>query len=760
MTVLHPAIAVAGALAVAIPILIHLLLRRRRKPVMWGAMKFLLEAYRQQRRRLRLEQFLLLAARCLVILLAATAIARPLFEGASALGAGAARTVYILLDDSVASGARNGEGTALDAHKAAAGALLSSLAPADRVALVTLAGPAEPVVMPASSDVPAVRSIIDRLEPADSAADLAGALQRVRADIAAREDATQRSAQIVILSEFLTGSADTSRPLSQSLAGVEGVALLATPPRAQAPTNVQVLSIEPLRPVLIAGEPASLGGGQVRVRLRRTGEGVSQSAVTSLRLRFEGESAGALAPAAQARVQWSPGQTETTATLQIDPERAGSPASSAVLVAEIDRDDLEADNTRRRPLPTRDAISVGVVARASFGRAPSVDRLTPAQWLRMALRPTTIAPIDVRDIEPTAIDPASIAGLDALLIPRPDLVDAGAWRRLRRFADAGGLIVVFPPADTRVHLWADEMVGAFGLDWRIAREARTLETQTLSEETPDTPLFALLSGELVDLLRPVRVERALPIESVVADAGALLRLSAGPPWIAVATPGAAEVAEDDAGADWSEGRGRIIYVASAPTLAWTNLPAMPLMVPLVQELVRQGVGGGADARAVVAGAAPEAPSRAVVLEAVRESGRSVPVDRTGRAAEPLRSAGVFRALDEAGGVRGVLAVNPDADGARTDAQARSTVESWLAGTGVEAGSVRWLEPDRLAAEQAGALASSQQRSGLSLWLFAAALAVAGLEVLLARWFSHAKRATPRAHEPHPPAHTHAQEVAS
>ena len=77
MTLLHPAIAVAGALAVAIPILIHLLLRRRRKPVMWGAMRFLLEAMRQQRRRLRLEQFLLLAARCLIIALAAMAIARP-----------------------------------------------------------------------------------------------------------------------------------------------------------------------------------------------------------------------------------------------------------------------------------------------------------------------------------------------------------------------------------------------------------------------------------------------------------------------------------------------------------------------------------------------------------------------------------------------------------------------------------------------------------------------------------------------------------
>ena len=46
-----PALAAAGAAAIAIPILIHLLSRRRRIPVLWGAMRFLLEAYRRHRRR-------------------------------------------------------------------------------------------------------------------------------------------------------------------------------------------------------------------------------------------------------------------------------------------------------------------------------------------------------------------------------------------------------------------------------------------------------------------------------------------------------------------------------------------------------------------------------------------------------------------------------------------------------------------------------------------------------------------------------------
>lgn len=64
MTLLHPILFGAGLACIAIPIVIHLLMRRRRKPVMWGAMRFLMEAYRKHKNRLRLEQILLLTTRC------------------------------------------------------------------------------------------------------------------------------------------------------------------------------------------------------------------------------------------------------------------------------------------------------------------------------------------------------------------------------------------------------------------------------------------------------------------------------------------------------------------------------------------------------------------------------------------------------------------------------------------------------------------------------------------------------------------------
>ena len=60
--------AVAGG-AVSIPVIIHLLNRRRFKVVTWAAMRFLLAAQKKNSRRMRVEQFLLLALRCLIVLL-------------------------------------------------------------------------------------------------------------------------------------------------------------------------------------------------------------------------------------------------------------------------------------------------------------------------------------------------------------------------------------------------------------------------------------------------------------------------------------------------------------------------------------------------------------------------------------------------------------------------------------------------------------------------------------------------------------------
>ena len=72
-----------GLLGIAIPVIIHLLNRRQAKIVDWGAMRFLLDSLVSRRRRVLLEEILLLAARCLIVALVALALARPFIPAGS-----------------------------------------------------------------------------------------------------------------------------------------------------------------------------------------------------------------------------------------------------------------------------------------------------------------------------------------------------------------------------------------------------------------------------------------------------------------------------------------------------------------------------------------------------------------------------------------------------------------------------------------------------------------------------------------------------
>src|SRR5436190_19978525 len=78
MAFVTPAFFAAGILLASIPVIIHILNRRRYRTVQWAAMEFLLRAMKKNRRRLRFEHWLLLAIRCCVLGLLGLALARPM----------------------------------------------------------------------------------------------------------------------------------------------------------------------------------------------------------------------------------------------------------------------------------------------------------------------------------------------------------------------------------------------------------------------------------------------------------------------------------------------------------------------------------------------------------------------------------------------------------------------------------------------------------------------------------------------------------
>ncbi|MBS0201495.1 MAG: VWA domain-containing protein [Planctomycetes bacterium] len=127
----------AGLAGVLLPVLAHLLSRKRYDTVDWGAMQFL-ELDPSARRNLRLEDLLLLLVRMLLIALLAIALARPWFNG-SWLGRWASTTsrdVVIIIDGSYSMGWEGPLGTPQAAAVRLARQFVNDLRSGDTVMLL------------------------------------------------------------------------------------------------------------------------------------------------------------------------------------------------------------------------------------------------------------------------------------------------------------------------------------------------------------------------------------------------------------------------------------------------------------------------------------------------------------------------------------------------------------------------------------------------------------------------------------------------
>ena len=194
LTALHPLL-LWGASAIAVPILIHLLLRQRPRPRPWAAMRWLLAAAQAAQRRYRLTNLLLLLLRCLIILLLALAIARP-----SIAGFGGGDRLVLIVDRSASMGARGNDPGPLAIAKAA-------LARADlRYHTVVIAAVAAKVEAIASGTLAESMSLVGKLD----ASELPGGLDRAASGANAESISSLvgTGADVVLVSDFQQDDGD------------------------------------------------------------------------------------------------------------------------------------------------------------------------------------------------------------------------------------------------------------------------------------------------------------------------------------------------------------------------------------------------------------------------------------------------------------------------------------------------------------------------------------------------------------------------
>lgn len=767
MTIIHPILGLlsnaallwAGLGAVSVPIIIHLLARYRRRRQLWGAMRFLAEAFRKQRARLQLEQIILLFVRCLILAVLGLALAGPILTGCAdgvlQPMAQTGRLLCVVIDDSLSSRATEPGGQMrFDQLRRNALELIDSLDSADRVAIWRCGRPAEPLLAPATLDHGVARRHLERMTPRYSRADLPDALNQVATALAdpasnAREADT---IFVVVLSDFAAGSLPRDR-LSPPQALPEGTRFLAPRP-AESLSNVQIATLRPRRHLVLSGTSAQ-GAASVPMELiLRRFAGDSADRVAAIELAVLNPN-GSVALVETRQLRWSRGQNMATLNVELDlSELDGDTRSAAArrlggraipIRARVERvagdwaDALEADNQAFAVVEMRRKLRVGVVD-ADGGLVAADAPIPPRRWLTLALEPLSPGAIELTDLPADGLGTEQLDRLDAVFLLRPDRLADSAWSALGDFVRSRGMLWCFVPslAQPESARWGPSLIEQFDLDWRVgiemleAQNGQEMGWHLLGDSTQvvvPEPL-QILASDFAALLRPIRVKRRIDIQvgaGAGADQNVWLRINneARSPLLVAA----------------GVGDGTVLLLGTALNPQWTNLPTKPLFIPLLHESLRSVVGESPRLLRLSTSVCGDQPrldqqwsgAQRLVLKHPLEQNhlnQSVQLQHSGghwMPLTPLHAPGVYGASPESAGRR--LALNVEAAAGDTAAIELARLEGFLNSISPW----QWLDRHDVAA----VLAAEPTRIHLARPLLWAVLSLALIETVLARLFSHA-----------------------
>jgi hypothetical protein len=237
---LHPW-ALAGLVAAAVPLLLHLLARREPPTVVFPAVRYLITTTREHQRRLKLQHLLLLLMRTLLIIALVLAAAGPTLPRRGV--AGHAPSALVLIVDNSPSSAAVVSGTARLAQlQAAARQVLGRATPDDALWLLAADG------LPRRGDRDALLAQVGALAVSPRRLDLGSGL-RVANDVLSSES---RPGEIALLSDLQATAVSAARP---------SVPVLVGRPDGPPPPNVGIARLE------TGPQPWASDGGRLTVTL-------------------------------------------------------------------------------------------------------------------------------------------------------------------------------------------------------------------------------------------------------------------------------------------------------------------------------------------------------------------------------------------------------------------------------------------------------------------------------------------------------------
>jgi hypothetical protein len=549
-------ILLAGAAAFLIPLIIHLLNKRKVVTVRWGAMHLLHEVIRQRKRKMKIEQLLLLAL-CL---------ARPVLTALRSLGLGSS-SLIVMLDDSFSMRAP-AEKTATPGASVADQARtdlqqITEALPKGSAAQIVLSGGTPRKLLDQATT--ALDLIPKKLGDVPSMSGPVSANDAFQAATSALKDAPNAAREVVIISDFQEADwkaiADgAALPALESLSKQE--------PKPQITfyrigsdlaENLSIASAD--LSALVAAETQPIG---LRVRIKNHGKRPWQDIPVHL------EADGARLRTA--RVSVAP---EGEAVLSFT--HAFDKVGDHSLSVRLEGDSFADDNAFHSIVQVRNQLNVLLID----GKPGAAPLEGATDFLELALTPHTAAANTLKDLIRTKkVDLRKLRDDDfkqaeVVILANVEKLQGRAQSDLDKFVKEGGGLLIFAGPDCDIDWYNRELYrkGEGLLPAAIKGQARA--------ELAGTPARVLMQ------------RLTHPSVLYFNDArGGRLQDAEFRHWFEFAQPTNSETTQRILNLDRNvplllekkHGQGRVIAAATTANAEWTNLPLQPFFVPLMQRL--------------------------------------------------------------------------------------------------------------------------------------------------------------------------------
>ena len=565
MEYLNPLL-LGGLAAVSIPIIIYLFNKSRYKVHKWGAMHLLDEAMTTNRKKIKIEQLLLLALRCCIPLFLALCMARPVITGMKNLVRNAKSSVVVLVDNSYSMEAGSSvQNNFAKATKETAG-IIDNLPRGSQVALLGMAGP---ISNQESSgyDLSESKKIIRSAQGGFGVATVSDGIETAAGLFSSQMHHADR--QMVIVSDFQKSTWGEGKAARQR--AFELISSASVKPRVvlmdvggEVQDNVAVVDIELSHDVVGVGQP---------IKILATLKNYGQNPFDNIRVYFrtDGESRDIT------EMSLAPGETS-----QVLFNHKFNEAGSHIIEVSTDADTLKGDNSFSMSIPVLSELPVMLVD----GDPSSQSLKSETAFLNFAMQPFKASGNELKDmISPTVVRHSSFStsvlnSTRVLILANVNKLNDKQLKEVEEFVHNGGGLLIFPGDKIDYNWYNNQLLkngrGLLPLKLgAISSKENKDDSATIISQHYDHPALEIFNDPRNGSLN-----------------GSQIRL-----WYQLLQPDGASAQKENANiiakldngdsflVEKKFGNGRVMLCATPSDADWSNLPLRPFYLPLMQQLV-------------------------------------------------------------------------------------------------------------------------------------------------------------------------------